>query len=141
MFRPTVTCCLSHHFAAIAGVIRQEPISPRRYHRTPAMGRHGAVQTYGVADSFAVWNFWGEMKRWGPVPGTIAPFGCFNHDYHPRRPALLVVKARRKSVGVFTVCSTARLRCLWASTRFIRPGVGSLWLLVSKLLVAFIDCR
>lgn len=85
----------------------------------------------------------GEMikEEMGPVPGTIALFGCFLIMIIILAvPALIVVKARRKSVGVFTVCSTVPIALFMGIyMRFIRPGrVGEVSVIGIVLLVASI---
>ncbi len=72
----------------------------------------------------------------GPVPGTIALFGCFLIMIIILAVlALIVVKALAESPwGVFTVCSTVPIALFMGIyMRFIRPGRvgGSLWSLVS----------
>ncbi len=70
----------------------------------------------------------GEMikEEMGPVPGTIALFGCFLIMIIILAVlALIVVKALAESPwGVFTVCSTVPIALFMGIyMRFIRPGV------------------
>ncbi len=69
----------------------------------------------------------GEMikEEMGPVPGTIALFGCFLIMIIILAVlALIVVKALAESPwGVFTVCSTVPIALFMGIyMRFIRPG-------------------
>ena len=78
----------------------------------------------------------------GPVPGTIALFGCFLIMIIILAVlALIVVKALAESPwGVFTVCSTVPIALFMGIyMRFIRPGrVGEVSVIGIVLLVASI---
>lgn len=86
----------------------------------------------------------GEMikEEMGPVPGTIALFGCFLIMIIILAVlALIVVKALAESPwGVFTVCSTVPIALFMGIyMRFIRPGrVGEVSVIGIVLLVASI---
>lgn len=86
----------------------------------------------------------GEMikEEMGPVPGTIALFGCFLIAIIILAVlALIVVKATAESPwGVFTVCSTVPIALFMGIyMRFIRPGrVGEVSVIGIVLLVASI---
>ncbi|KAB1033087.1 carbon starvation protein A, partial [Cronobacter sakazakii] len=86
----------------------------------------------------------GEMikEEMGPVPGTIALFGCFLIMIIILAVlALIVVKALAESPwGVFTVCSTVPIALFMGIyMRFIRPGrVGEVSVIGVVLLVASI---
>ena len=86
----------------------------------------------------------GEMikEEMGPIPGTIALFGCFLIMIIILAVlALIVVKALAESPwGVFTVCSTVPIALFMGIyMRFLRPGrVGEVSVIGIVLLVASI---
>ncbi len=86
-----------HHFAAIAGagplvgpvLAAQMGYLPGTLWLLAGVVLAGAVQDFMVLFISSRRNgaSLGEMikEEMGPVPGTIALFGCCNHDHHPRR--------------------------------------------------------
>lgn len=142
-----------HHFAAIAGA---GPLVGPVLAAQMGYLRH-AVAAGGVVLAGAVQDFMvlfissrrngaslGEMikEEMGPVPGTIALFGCFLIMIIILAVlALIVVKALAESPwGVFTVCSTVPIALFMGIyMRFIRPGrVGEVSVIGIVLLVASI---
>ncbi len=141
-----------HHFAAIAGAgplvgpvlaaVRADPPGTLwLLWVVPA----GAVQDFMVLFYLRPeWRISGEMikEEMGPVPGTIALFGCFLIMIIILAVlALIVVKALAESPwGVFTVCSTVPIALFMGIyMRFIRPGrVGEVSVIGIVLLVASI---
>ncbi|WP_104123604.1 carbon starvation CstA family protein [Escherichia coli] len=127
-----------HHFAAIAGA------GPLVGPVLAALA--GAVQDFMVLFISSRRNgaSLGEMikEEMGPVPGTIALFGCFLIMIIILAVlALIVVKALAESPwGVFTVCSTVPIALFMGIyMRFIRPGrVGEVSVIGIVLLVASI---
>ncbi|WP_042958598.1 carbon starvation CstA family protein [Erwinia tasmaniensis] len=143
-----------HHFAAIAGagplvgpvLAAQMGYLPGVLWLLAGVVLAGAVQDFMVLFISTRRNgaSLGEMikNEMGPVPGTIALFGCFLIMIIILAVlALIVVKALAESPwGVFTVCSTVPIALfmgIWM--RFIRPGrVGEISLIGVLLLIASI---
>ncbi|MCX8957865.1 carbon starvation CstA family protein [Erwinia psidii] len=142
-----------HHFAAIAGagplvgpvLAAQMGYLPGVLWLLAGVVVAGAVQDFMVLFISSRRNgaSLGEMvkEEMGPVPGTIALFGCFIIMIIILAVlALIVVKALAESPwGVFTVCSTVPIALFMGIyMRFIRPGrvgevsvIGIVLLLVS----------
>lgn len=127
-----------HHFAAIAGagplvgpvLAAQMGYLPGTLWLLAGVVLAGAVQDFMVLFISSRRNgaSLGEMikEEMGPVPGTIALFGCFLIMIIILAVlALIVVKALAESPwGVFTVCSTVPIALFMGIyMRFIRPGV------------------
>lgn len=143
-----------HHFAAIAGagplvgpvLAAQMGYLPGTLWLLAGVVVAGAVQDFMVLFISSRRNSasLGEMikEEMGPVPGTIALFGCFLIMIIILAVlALIVVKALAESPwGVFTVCATIPIALLMGIyMRFIRPGrVGEVSLIGVILLVAAI---
>ncbi len=126
-----------HHFAAIAGagplvgpvLAAQMGYLPGTLWLLAGVVLAGAVQDFMVLFISSRRNgaSLGEMikEEMGPVPGTIALFGCFLIMIIILAVlALIVVKALAESPwGVFTVCSTVPIALFMGIyMRFIRPG-------------------
>lgn len=140
-----------HHFAAIAGagplvgpvLAAQVGYLPGTLWLLGGVVLAGAVQDFMVLFISARRNgaSLGEIvkKELGPVPGTIALFGCFLIMIIILAVlALIVVKALAESPwGVFTVCSTVPIALFMGIyMRFIRPGkVGEISVIGIVLLV------
>ncbi|EHD22669.1 MULTISPECIES: carbon starvation CstA family protein [Brenneria] len=140
-----------HHFAAIAGagplvgpvLAAQVGYLPGTLWLLGGVVLAGAVQDFMVLFLSTRRNgaSLGEMvkKELGPVPGTIALFGCFLIMIIILAVlALIVVKALAESPwGVFTVCSTVPIALFMGIyMRFIRPGrVGEVSVIGIVLLV------
>ncbi|MDC9819214.1 carbon starvation CstA family protein [Pectobacterium polonicum] len=140
-----------HHFAAIAGagplvgpvLAAQVGYLPGTLWLLGGVVLAGAVQDFMVLFISTRRNgaSLGEIvkKELGPVPGTIALFGCFLIMIIILAVlALIVVKALAESPwGVFTVCSTVPIALfMGVYMRFIRPGkVGEISLIGIVLLV------
>ncbi|CAK9883875.1 MAG: Pyruvate/proton symporter BtsT [Candidatus Erwinia impunctatus] len=143
-----------HHFAAIAGagplvgpvLAAQMGYLPGVLWLLAGVVMAGAVQDFMVLFISSRRNgaSLGEMikREMGPVPGTIALFGCFLIMIIILAVlALIVVKALAESPwGVFTVCSTVPIALFMGIyMRFIRPGrVGEVSLIGVVLLIASI---
>ncbi|MFR4096249.1 MAG: pyruvate/proton symporter BtsT, partial [Escherichia coli] len=143
-----------HHFAAIAGagplvgpvLAAQMGYLPGTLWLLAGVVLAGAVQDFMVLFISSRRNgaSLGEMikEEMGPVPGTIALFGCFLIMIIILAVlALIVVKALAESPwGVFTVCSTVPIALFMGIyMRFIRPGrVGEVSVIGIVLLVASI---
>ncbi|KFD00019.1 carbon starvation CstA family protein [Rahnella aquatilis] len=143
-----------HHFAAIAGagplvgpvLAAQMGYLPGVLWLLAGVVLAGAVQDFMVLFISSRRNgaSLGEMikEEMGPVPGTIALFGCFLIMIIILAVlALIVVKALAESPwGVFTVCSTVPIALFMGIyMRFIRPGrVGEISVIGVVLLVAAI---
>ncbi|MCT4706342.1 carbon starvation protein A [Enterobacteriaceae bacterium H16N7] len=143
-----------HHFAAIAGagplvgpvLAAQMGYLPGVLWLLAGVVLAGAVQDFMVLFISSRRNgaSLGEMikEEMGPVPGTIALFGCFLIMIIILAVlALIVVKALAESPwGVFTVCSTVPIALFMGIyMRFIRPGrVGEISVIGVILLVASI---
>ncbi|EOC1596076.1 carbon starvation CstA family protein [Cronobacter sakazakii] len=143
-----------HHFAAIAGagplvgpvLAAQMGYLPGMIWILAGVVLAGAVQDFMVLFISSRRNgaSLGEMikEEMGPVPGTIALFGCFLIMIIILAVlALIVVKALAESPwGVFTVCSTVPIALFMGIyMRFIRPGrVGEVSVIGVVLLVASI---
>ncbi|TKI06083.1 carbon starvation CstA family protein [Martelella alba] len=143
-----------HHFAAIAGagplvgpvLAAQMGYLPGTLWILAGVVLAGAVQDFMVLFMSSRRNgvSLGEMikQEMGPVPGTIALFGCFLIMIIILAVlALIVVKALAESPwGVFTVCSTVPIALLMGIyMRFIRPGrVGEVSVIGVVLLLAAI---
>ena len=143
-----------HHFAAIAGagplvgpvLAAQMGYLPGTLWLLAGVVLAGAVQDFMVLFMSSRRNgvSLGEMikEEMGPVPGTIALFGCFLIMIIILAVlALIVVKALAESPwGVFTVCSTVPIALLMGIyMRFIRPGrVGEVSVIGVVLLLAAI---
>ncbi len=143
-----------HHFAAIAGagplvgpvLAAQMGYLPGTMWLLAGVVLAGAVQDFMVLFMSSRRNgvSLGEMikEEMGPVPGTIALFGCFLIMIIILAVlALIVVKALAESPwGVFTVCSTVPIALLMGIyMRFIRPGrVGEVSVIGVVLLLAAI---
>ncbi|MCO4314686.1 carbon starvation CstA family protein [Pectobacterium versatile] len=140
-----------HHFAAIAGagplvgpvLAAQVGYLPGTLWLLGGVVLAGAVQDFMVLFISTRRNgaSLGEIvkKELGPVPGTIALFGCFLIMIIILAVlALIVVKALAESPwGVFTVCSTVPIALfMGVYMRFIRPGkVGEISVIGIILLV------
>ncbi|MBP2859123.1 carbon starvation protein A [Dickeya oryzae] len=126
-----------HHFAAIAGagplvgpvLAAQMGYLPGTLWLLAGVVLAGAVQDFMVLFMSTRRNgvSLGEMikEEMGPVPGTIALFGCFLIMIIILAVlALIVVKALAESPwGVFTVCSTVPIALFMGIyMRFLRPG-------------------
>ena len=143
-----------HHFAAIAGagplvgpvLAAQMGYLPGVLWLLAGVVLAGAVQDFMVLFISSRRNgaSLGEMikQEMGPVPGTIALFGCFIIMIIILAVlALIVVKALAESPwGVFTVCSTVPIALFMGIyMRFLRPGrVGEVSVIGILLLVASI---
>jgi len=143
-----------HHFAAIAGagplvgpvLAAQMGYLPGVLWLLAGVVLAGAVQDFMVLfiSSRRHGASLGEMvkEEMGPVPGTIALFGCFIIMIIILAVlALIVVKALAESPwGVFTVCSTVPIALFMGIyMRFIRPGrVGEVSVIGILALVASI---
>ncbi|TCL05842.1 MULTISPECIES: carbon starvation CstA family protein [Sodalis] len=143
-----------HHFAAIAGagplvgpvLAAQMGYLPGTLWLLAGVVLAGAVQDFMVLFMSSRRNgvSLGEMikEEMGPVPGTIALFGCFLIMIIILAVlALIVVKALAESPwGVFTVCSTVPIALLMGIyMRYIRPGrVGEVSVIGVVLLLAAI---
>ncbi|EPW7976594.1 carbon starvation CstA family protein [Cronobacter turicensis] len=143
-----------HHFAAIAGagplvgpvLAAQMGYLPGTLWLLAGVVLAGAVQDFMVLFISSRRNgaSLGEMikEEMGPVPGTIALFGCFLIMIIILAVlALIVVKALAESPwGVFTVCSTVPIALFMGIyMRFLRPGrVGEVSVIGVVLLVASI---
>ncbi|CAI0977409.1 carbon starvation CstA family protein [Serratia quinivorans] len=143
-----------HHFAAIAGagplvgpvLAAQVGYLPGTLWLLGGVVLAGAVQDFMVLFISSRRNgaSLGEIikKEMGPVPGTIALFGCFLIMIIILAVlALIVVKALAESPwGVFTVCSTVPIALfMGVYMRFLRPGrVGEVSVIGIVLLVASI---
>ncbi|MCT4713092.1 carbon starvation protein A [Enterobacteriaceae bacterium H11S18] len=143
-----------HHFAAIAGagplvgpvLAAQMGYLPGVLWLLAGVVLAGAVQDFMVLFISSRRNgaSLGEMikEEMGPLPGTIALFGCFLIMIIILAVlALIVVKALAESPwGVFTVCSTVPIALFMGIyMRFIRPGrVGEISVIGVILLVASI---
>ncbi|MFI8415043.1 carbon starvation CstA family protein [Serratia sp. NPDC078593] len=143
-----------HHFAAIAGagplvgpvLAAQVGYLPGTLWLLAGVVLAGAVQDFMVLFISSRRNgaSLGEIikKEMGPVPGTIALFGCFMIMIIILAVlALIVVKALAESPwGVFTVCSTVPIALFMGIyMRFLRPGrVGEVSVIGIVLLVASI---
>jgi len=143
-----------HHFAAIAGagplvgpvLAAQMGYLPGVLWLLAGVVLAGAVQDFMVLFISQRRNgaSLGEMikNEMGPVPGTIALFGCFLIMIIILAVlALIVVKALAESPwGVFTVCSTVPIALFMGIyMRFIRPGrVGEISVIGVILLIAAI---
>ncbi len=79
-----------------------------------------------------------QAKRWGRFPGSIALFGCFLIDHHPRGAGADRGKALAEVRGASLPSARPfRSPCLWGSMRFLRPGrVGEVSVIGIVLLVA-----
>nr|WP_113864730.1 carbon starvation CstA family protein [Brenneria salicis]NMN92310.1 carbon starvation protein CstA [Brenneria salicis ATCC 15712 = DSM 30166]RBP67649.1 carbon starvation protein CstA [Brenneria salicis ATCC 15712 = DSM 30166]RLM32378.1 carbon starvation protein A [Brenneria salicis ATCC 15712 = DSM 30166] len=140
-----------HHFAAIAGAgPLVGPVLAAQIGYLPGtLWLLGGVVLAGAVQDFMVLFLstrrngasLGEMvkKELGPVPGTIALFGCFLIMIIILAVlALIVVKALAESPwGVFTVCSTVPIALFMGIyMRYIRPGrVGEVSVIGIVLLV------
>ncbi|KHN49875.1 carbon starvation CstA family protein [Pectobacterium fontis] len=140
-----------HHFAAIAGagplvgpvLAAQVGYLPGTLWLLAGVVLAGAVQDFMVLFISTRRNgaSLGEIvkKELGPIPGTIALFGCFLIMIIILAVlALIVVKALAESPwGVFTVCSTVPIALFMGIyMRFIRPGkVGEISVIGIVLLV------
>ncbi|ATA24894.1 carbon starvation protein A [Brenneria goodwinii] len=140
-----------HHFAAIAGAgPLVGPVLAAQIGYLPGtLWLLGGVVLAGAVQDFMVLFLstrrngasLGEIvkKELGPVPGTIALFGCFLIMIIILAVlALIVVKALAESPwGVFTVCSTVPIALFMGIyMRFIRPGrVGEVSVIGIVLLV------
>ncbi len=143
-----------HHFAAIAGagplvgpvLAAQVGYLPGTLWLLGGVVLAGAVQDFLVLFISSRRNgaSLGEIikKEMGPIPGTIALFGCFLIMIIILAVlALIVVKALAESPwGVFTVCSTVPIALfMGVYMRFLRPGrVGEVSVIGIVLLVASI---
>ncbi|WP_025121873.1 MULTISPECIES: carbon starvation CstA family protein [unclassified Serratia (in: enterobacteria)] len=143
-----------HHFAAIAGagplvgpvLAAQVGYLPGTLWLLGGVVLAGAVQDFMVLFISSRRNgaSLGEIikKEMGPIPGTIALFGCFLIMIIILAVlALIVVKALAESPwGVFTVCSTVPIALfMGVYMRFLRPGkVGEVSIIGIVLLVASI---
>jgi len=143
-----------HHFAAIAGagplvgpvLAAQMGYLPGVLWLLAGVVLAGAVQDFMVLFISSRRNgaSLGEIvkEEMGPVPGTIALFGCFLIMIIILAVlALIVVKALAESPwGVFTVCSTVPIALFMGIyMRFLRPGrVGEVSVIGVVLLVAAI---
>ncbi|MDR0806631.1 MAG: carbon starvation protein A [Enterobacteriaceae bacterium] len=143
-----------HHFAAIAGagplvgpvLAAQVGYLPGTLWLLAGVVLAGAVQDFIVLFISVRRNgaSLGEIikKEMGPVPGTIALFGCFLIMIIILAVlALIVVKALAESPwGVFTVCSTVPIALFMGLyMRYIRPGrVGEVAVIGIVLLIASI---
>ena len=143
-----------HHFAAIAGagplvgpvLAAQMGYLPGMIWILAGVVLAGAVQDFMVLFISSRRNgaSLGEMikQEMGPVPGSIALFGCFLIMIIILAVlALIVVKALAESPwGVFTVCSTVPIALFMGIyMRFLRPGrVGEVSVIGIVLLVASI---
>ena len=143
-----------HHFAAIAGagplvgpvLAAQVGYLPGTLWLLGGVVLAGAVQDFMVLFISSRRNgaSLGEIikKEMGPIPGTIALFGCFLIMIIILAVlALIVVKALAESPwGVFTVCSTVPIALFMGIyMRYLRPGrVGEVSIIGIVLLVAAI---
>ena len=143
-----------HHFAAIAGAgPLVGPVLAAQMGYLPGMlWLLGGVVLAGAVQDFMVLFIssrrngasLGEIvkEEMGPIPGTIALFGCFLIMIIILAVlALIVVKALAESPwGVFTVCSTLPIAIFMGIyMRFLRPGrVGEVSIIGVVLLVAAI---
>ncbi|MFV8984395.1 carbon starvation CstA family protein [Serratia fonticola] len=143
-----------HHFAAIAGagplvgpvLAAQVGYLPGTLWLLGGVVLAGAVQDFMVLFISSRRNgaSLGEIikKEMGPIPGTIALFGCFLIMIIILAVlALIVVKALAESPwGVFTVCSTVPIALfMGVYMRFLRPGkVGEVSIIGIVLLIASI---
>lgn len=140
-----------HHFAAIAGagplvgpvLAAQVGYLPGTLWLLAGVVLAGAVQDFMVLFISSRRNgaSLGEIikEELGPIPGTIALFGCFLIMIIILAVlALIVVKALAESPwGVFTVCSTLPIALFMGIyMRYIRPGrVGEISVIGITLLV------
>ncbi|MGG4606899.1 carbon starvation CstA family protein [Providencia sp. Me31A] len=143
-----------HHFAAIAGagplvgpvLAAQVGYLPGTLWLLAGVVLAGAVQDFMVLFISSRRNgaSLGEIvkEELGPIPGTLALFGCFLIMIIILAVlALIVVKALAESPwGVFTVCSTVPIALFMGIyMRYIRPGrVGEVSVIGIALLVASI---
>ncbi|HEF8783944.1 TPA: carbon starvation protein A [Providencia alcalifaciens] len=143
-----------HHFAAIAGagplvgpvLAAQVGYLPGTLWLLAGVVLAGAVQDFMVLFISSRRNgaSLGEIvkEELGPIPGTLALFGCFFIMIIILAVlALIVVKALAESPwGVFTVCSTVPIALFMGIyMRYIRPGrVGEIAVIGIALLVASI---
>ncbi|MTC37464.1 carbon starvation protein A [Providencia alcalifaciens] len=143
-----------HHFAAIAGagplvgpvLAAQVGYLPGTLWLLAGVVLAGAVQDFMVLFISSRRNgaSLGEIvkEELGPIPGTLALFGCFLIMIIILAVlALIVVKALAESPwGVFTVCSTVPIALFMGIyMRYIRPGrVGEIAVIGIALLVASI---
>lgn len=143
-----------HHFAAIAGagplvgpvLAAQVGYLPGTLWLLAGVVVAGAVQDFMVLFISSRRNgaSLGEIikEELGPIPGTLALFGCFLIMIIILAVlALIVVKALAESPwGVFTVCSTVPIALfMGVYMRFIRPGrVAEISVIGIVLLVASI---
>ncbi|EFB71845.1 Inner membrane protein YjiY [Providencia rustigianii] len=143
-----------HHFAAIAGagplvgpvLAAQVGYLPGTLWLLAGVVLAGAVQDFMVLFISSRRNgaSLGEIikEELGPIPGTLALFGCFLIMIIILAVlALIVVKALAESPwGVFTVCSTVPIALfMGVYMRYIRPGrVGEIAVIGIALLVASI---
>ncbi|ATG16447.1 carbon starvation protein A [Providencia alcalifaciens] len=143
-----------HHFAAIAGagplvgpvLAAQVGYLPGTLWLLAGVVLAGAVQDLMVLFISSRRNgaSLGEIvkEELGPIPGTLALFGCFLIMIIILAVlALIVVKALAESPwGVFTVCSTVPIALFMGIyMRYIRPGrVGEIAVIGIALLVASI---
>ncbi|APC13098.1 MULTISPECIES: carbon starvation CstA family protein [Providencia] len=143
-----------HHFAAIAGagplvgpvLAAQVGYLPGTLWLLAGVVLAGAVQDFMVLFISSRRNgaSLGEIvkEELGPIPGTLALFGCFLIMIIILAVlALIVVKALAESPwGVFTVCSTVPIALFMGIyMRYIRPGrVGEVSVIGIVLLVASI---
>lgn len=143
-----------HHFAAIAGagplvgpvLAAQVGYLPGTLWLLGGVVLAGAVQDFMVLFISSRRNgaSLGEIikKEMGPVPGSIALFGCFLIMIIILAVlALIVVKALAESPwGVFTVCSTVPIALFMGIyMRYLRPGrVGEVSVIGIVLLIASI---
>ncbi|KEY57283.1 carbon starvation CstA family protein [Serratia sp. DD3] len=143
-----------HHFAAIAGagplvgpvLAAQVGYLPGTLWLLAGVVLAGAVQDFMVLFISSRRNgaSLGEIikKEMGPVPGSIALFGCFLIMIIILAVlALIVVKALAESPwGVFTVCSTVPIALFMGIyMRYLRPGrVGEVSVIGIVLLIASI---
>ncbi|WBA58026.1 carbon starvation protein A [Providencia sp. 21OH12SH02B-Prov] len=140
-----------HHFAAIAGagplvgpvLAAQVGYLPGTLWLLAGVVLAGAVQDFMVLFISSRRNgaSLGEIvkEELGPIPGTIALFGCFLIMIIILAVlALIVVKALAESPwGVFTVCSTVPIALFMGIyMRYIRPGrVGEVSVIGIALLI------
>ena len=140
-----------HHFAAIAGAgpLVGPVLAAQMGYLPGVLWLLGGVVLAGAVQDFMVLFIssrrngasLGEIikKEMGPVPGTIALFGCFLIMIIILAVlALIVVKALAESPwGVFTVCSTVPIALFMGIyMRFIRPGrVGEISVIGVLLLI------
>ncbi len=142
-----------HHFAAIAGagplvgpvLAAQMGYLPGTLWLLAGVVLAGAVQDFMVLFISSRRNgaSLGEMikQEMGPVPGSIALFGCFLIMIIILAVLALIVVALAESPwGVFTVCSTVPIALFMGIyMRFLRPSrVGEVSVIGIVLLVASI---